>query len=333
MYLGIEIGGTKLQLGLGTGSDPEFVDFLRYDVDASRGAAGIREQIVEGVRRIRERHEVTRIGFGFGGPVDSSAQVVTKSHQIDGWDGFPIGQWCSETFGLPIALANDCDSAALAEARFGAGRSKRTVFYVTVGTGIGGGFVIDGKVQGAGRPAASEIGHMRPGLLATNRGHTVESLASGRGIEALAQATLAGTSRDLDGLLPRPHQQSIQSVAEDRAAFETACSGDLSAINTQVVAELAHQRNATAMAVIDTATNVLGWAIAQVITLLSPEVVVVGGGVSLMGEDLFFKPLRDHVACYVFGPSSESYVIVPAALGEEVVVHGAVALAAASENL
>lgn len=331
MYLGIEIGGTKLQLGLGSGNDASFVEFLRYDVDANRGADGIREQIVDGVKQLQRRHQILRIGFGFGGPINSETQVVTKSHQIEGWDGFPLGSWCREQFGLPIVLGNDCDSAALAEAKFGAGANKRTVFYVTVGTGIGGGFVIDGKVHGAGRPAASEIGHLRPGLGALDRSWTVESVASGWGIAAMARARLTGVARSVDELIPVELRQPSPSADGDRADLLSRCAGDLDRLTSRDVGEAAADGNSTALMILESATSVLGWAIAQVITILAPEVVVVGGGVSLMGERLFFEPLRRSVGQFVFGPSSDSYEILPAQLGEEVVVHGAVALAASGE--
>ena len=120
MYLGIEIGGTKLQLGLGDGSGSELAALERCDVDARRGAAGILEQIESVAAGLLQKHDIQRIGIGFGGPVDSAAGVVTKSHQIAGWEGFPVVRWCRESLGKPAVLGNDCDSAALAEAQFGA---------------------------------------------------------------------------------------------------------------------------------------------------------------------------------------------------------------------
>jgi glucokinase len=101
-----------------------------------------------------------------------------------------------------------------------------------------------------------------------------------------------------------------------------------SALNAKAVADLAASGNSIAQSAIHQATCVLGWAIAQVITLTAADVVVIGGGVSLIGQERFFQPLNREVARYVFPPLANSYSILPAALGEEVVVHGAVALAA-----
>jgi glucokinase len=236
-------------------------------------------------------------------------------------------------------LGNDCDSAALAEARHGAGAGKQTVFYVTVGTGIGGGLVKQGVLHGAGRPASAEIGHLRPGLHADRPEATVESLASGVGIADAAKARLSGEialpfqAELSSGHRRRSHDGDELSTAERwedecrRDLLERA-GGDLEKVTAKLVGQAAADGNQLAVEVLGRSCQVLGWAVAQMITLLAPEVVVVGGGVSLLGEKLFFAPLRDAVRRYVFPPLAESYQIVPAALGEWVVVHGAIALAA-----
>ena len=140
---------------------------------------GIRRQIAQAAKPLIERHRTTAIGFGFGGPVDSRAGRVVKSHQIHGWDAFPLIAWCGEQFGLPAVLANDTDAGGLAEARFGAGRGRRVVFYTNVGSGVGGALVIDGRLYCDGERVTAEIGHVRPGVYADRPDQTVESLASG----------------------------------------------------------------------------------------------------------------------------------------------------------
>jgi glucokinase len=282
---------------------------------------------------------VARIGIGFGGPVDTAAGRVTISHQVDGWRDFELAAWCRRTLGVPAVLGNDCDSAALAEARYGAGAGRQTLFYVTVGTGIGGGFVKQSILHGAGRPASAEIGHLRPGLHADRPDATVESLASGLGIADTARRRLTGEVAvpfpgELPGTRrPRGHGSDEPWVAqrweeECRRDLLERAGGNLENVTARLVGQAAADGNQLAVEVLDRSCQVLGWAVAQMITLLAPEVVVVGGGVSLLGEELFFAPLRDAVRRYVFPPLAESYEIVPAALGEWVVVHGAIALAA-----
>jgi glucokinase len=310
MYLGIEIGGTKLQLGAGDGSGAVLDVLRRFEVDPSKGAQGILADIARTGRELIAARGVTRIGVGFGGPVDCEKQTVVRSFHIQGWDGFPLGSWLKEQFGLPAAIANDADAAGLAEARIGAGAGCRVVFYITVGTGVGGSLIVEGKVHGNG--IASEIGHLRPGLSAADPEQTVESFASGWGIARFVRERLEACREAPDGAC---------------AELLELCGGDPFTLDTRRIAEAARGGNPVAIEGLRRCWRTLGWAVAQVITLTAPEIVVIGGGVSLIGEKLFFAPLREEVDRYVYPPLHNSYAIKPAALGEEVVVHGAIAVA------
>jgi glucokinase len=262
-------------------------------------------------RSLLKRHEVARIGIGFGGPVEPAFGRVTTSHQIAGWDEFPLVQWMQKTLGRETVLGNDCDVAALAEARFGAGRNQNRVFFVTVGTGVGGGFVVGGHSEGTDRPAIAEIGHLRVGLNAGELDGTIEAYSSGRGIERAMRNRLSAPQK-----------------TEEMSELITLCAGDVESLTAKQIVSLASEGNPLAIEVWQQALEALGFGVAQVITLLAPNVIIIGGGVSLSGESLFFTPLRNYVRQYVFPPLIGSYEVVPATLGEEVVLHGALALAA-----
>lgn len=314
MYLGIEIGGTKLQLGVGSGTGRPLAVLERCDVDPIRGAAGIREQLARIGKRLIDQYAVQRVGVGFGGPVDAAKGRTIRSFQIAGWADFPLCDWCQQVFGLPTVIENDSNLAGLGEARFGAGRGARTVFYSNVGSGIGGALVIDGSLYLGGTGAAvAEIGHMRPGPQAAEPAETVESLASGWGIAVAARA-----------LINDPENRLEESAAQLLAKSD----GDPDRLTGKMVVQAALEGNGLAEGIFKQAIRTYGWALAQVVTLLSPNVVVVGGGVTQVGEQLFFTPLREEVDRYVFPPLRGTYKITPAALSEEVVVHGALALAA-----
>jgi glucokinase len=315
-YLGIEIGGTKLQLGVGA-DDGVLAGLWRGAVDVAAGPEGIRRQITVAVPELLAKANLDRslvkgVGVGFGGPVDDRARTVIKSHQIEGWDDFPLADWVSEVVGLPAALGNDADVAGLAEALHGAGKGLSPIFYITIGSGIGGGFIIDGEIyRGVGRGAA-EIGHLRfkqtenwvPGVKSWSPVLlTVEEMASGFGIAN--RARWAGPS---DELLIR-------------------CDGVLEDITAQMAAEAARDGDRFCQELLHSAWDCLADAVCHVIALLCPRRIVIGGGVSLIGEQLLFEPLRRLVAGRVFRPFAGLTDIVPAALGEEVVVHGAIALA------
>ncbi len=341
MFLGIEIGGTKLQLAVGDGQSLKLMALERAHVDAPRGALGILEQIERIGQLLRQKYPIEKVGIGFGGPIDAATGNVQKSHQVAGWEAFPLAAWCREIFQVPVVLGNDCDAAALAEATYGAGRNAKSLFYVTVGTGVGGGLVVGGKLFGQDRPAIAEIGHLRPGLNADRPQMTLEAIAAGPGIAAAAQARVSGVIRASLDLLrqhgPNPGRDRLrqyllhvqEAEREYFADLLERCGGDPDLLTSKMVAQAATEGNEVAADVLLHAIRALGWGIAQVITLVAPEIIIVGGGVSLIGPQFFFDPLREAVAQYVFPPLAKSYRVEPAALGEEVVLHGAIALASA----
>ncbi len=293
-FLGIEVGGTKLQLGVGA-DDGVLAGLWRGAVDAAAGPEGIRRQIAQAVPELLAKANIDRthlkgVGVGFGGPVDDGTRTVIKSHQIEGWDNFPLADWVSEVVGLPAALGNDADVAGLAEALHGAGKGLSPIFYITIGSGIGGGFIIDGEIyRGVGKGAA-EIGHLMVDY-SSNPCRILEETSSGWAIDRHARDVFK---------------------EKHTAAW---------------VADAARGGDPAALKVLSDAWDHLADAIRSVVVLLCPRRIVIGGGVSLMGEDLLFKPLRQKAAERMFQPFAGCYDIVPAALGEEVVVHGAIALA------
>ncbi len=293
-YLGIEIGGTKLQIGVGRG-EGTLTALWRGTVDAFAGADGIRQQITGAIPELLAKSGIARsqlagIGIGFGGPIDDATRSVIKSHQIPGWDGFPLADWIAEITDLPAVLGNDADVAGLGEALFGAGKGLSPIFYMTIGSGIGGGLIVNGEIyRGCGRGAA-EIGH-----LLVDGSSPLEELASGWGIG----------------------QRALRDLGQSW--------------NAKQVATAARQGDLGARKVLHDSWTCLAEGLCHVIALLCPRRIVIGGGVSLMDE-LLFQPLRELVAARVFKPFAECYDIVPAALGEEVVVHGALALARSRQN-
>jgi len=272
MYLGVEIGGTKLQVGV-CDAHGHVRQLDRVKVERRRGRDGILCQLDALVRR---HCRVKAIGVGFGGPVDSATGRVVKSHQVAGWSGFELRRWFEKQFGLPTVLQNDSKCATLAEARVGAGRGQRVVFYTNIGTGIGGGLAVDGQLYN-GQFGSMEVGHTR--LAACTR-RPIVLRRSSQNYRTLATAEELGSGLAIE--------HGVSSIEE--------------------------------------ATRWYGAAIANAITLLNPDVVVIGGGVSLAGAK-FWRPLRQTVRQLVFPPFRDNFKLVPAALGESVVVVGAALLA------
>lgn len=327
LLLGIEIGGTKLQIGLGHG-DGRLLGLRRVAVDATRGAAAIREQIAEESQKVAwladtSRDRVEAVGIGFGGPVDADRGIVTTSHQVSGWEGFALVDWVRREIGLEtIDLQNDADTAGLGEARFGAGAGRSPLLYVTVGSGIGGGLILDGRIyRGAGQ-GAMEIGHLRVGQPVSEAPEampaTLEQVASGWSIAQRVRERVAEALRE---------DPSGGGPLIDLMTDETTGVIELAGITTEVVAMAAEFGDGLATEVLGRASRALAEALAHAATLLAPRRIILGGGVSQIGEDLWLGPIRRELNRRVFPPFRGTFDIVPAALGEAVVVHGALALA------
>ena len=314
LLLGIEIGGTKLQVGLGHG-DGRLLGLRRVAVDASAGAAGILEQVRREADHVAwacdtTRERVEAVGVGFGGPVDAARGVVARSFQVEGWDGFALAEWVRSELGVAaVAVENDAAAAGLGEARFGAGVGHSPVLYVTVGSGVGGGLVVDGRIyRGAGRGAA-EVGHLRVARLDAEGGKhwaELEELASGWAIAAAARERLA---------------------AGQGGVLADLVDGDPAQVTAEVVAMAAALGDPEARWVLDRAVAAMAFGLAQAVALLAPRRIILGGGVSQIGEEGWFSPIRRELDLMVFPPFRGSYDLCPARLGEPVVVHGALALA------
>ncbi len=306
--LAIDIGGTKLAAGI---------------VDAS-GSILARGEVptvaVEGPERVLDRivrlaedlvrspgmsaHAMQRIGIGCAGPVDRQAGLILNPPNLPGWLRVPLVERVEKALGRPAVLENDANAAALGEFRYGAGRGASSIVYLTVSTGIGSGIILDGKIWHGVKDGAGEVGHMTllpdgPLCGCGNRG-CLEALASGPSIARRAREALA---------TGRPSR--LRGVTDFTAAD---------------VVRLAQEGDALAAEVWDKTVRYLGLGVAAIVTILAPERVVIGGGVSQAG-DFLFERLRREVRRRVKLVAVESVPILPAALGPDVGILGAAAVA------
>ena len=296
--LGIEIGGTKLQLVTGESSGRIFAR-RRLMVDKARGGEGIREQIAAALPELLREFQPVAIGVGFGGPVDRASGRIAVSHQIEGWSGFDLAGWLRGLSGLPVTIENDANTAALGEALCGAGRGHGVAFYMNMGSGVGGGLVVDGKIYHGATPGEAEIGHVR----LDKSGVTVEQRCSGWAVDAKISAAC--------------HADATSALAK-------LCTGTNGGEAKFLTAALA-QHCPDARRILDEVAEDLAFALSHVTHLFHPQVIVLGGGLSLVGE-----PLRAAVAAQlpqflmeVFGRGPE---VKLAELGEDAVPVGALLL-------
>ncbi len=299
MLIGIDVGGTKISGGLAD-DDGALKSQIRRSTDrAGRASAGY-EAICEIIEELegeagRQASAVSRIGIGFGGPVDFEAGVVLLSHHVEGWEGFPLRSNLEERFGVPVVIDNDANAGTLGEWMFGAGRGCRDLFYINIGTGIGGGIISGGRMARGAHNLAGEIGHtvvVRSGPRCTcgNFG-CLESCASGEAIG-------------------RRGTESLGRPVSSKELFALAATGDLTArkVLQEVIEDLAH-------------------GIGIIVSLLNPELVIVGGGLSEAPEKYFLEPLRHAYSRYCLNEAGRGLRIEPAQLGYDAGIAGAVALA------
>ncbi len=300
--LAIEIGGTKLQLCLGdeTGTIRHREQLL---VEAGRGAEGIREQIARTLPRMQTAQPIDAVGVGFGGPVDWRTGRICRSHQIAGWSEFELGQWLQQQTGAPVAVDNDANVAALGEARAGAGAGCDPVFYVTLGSGVGGGLVTAGDIYHGAIPGESELGHVR----LDRNGTTLESRCSGWAVDARIREL---KSTEPDGLLAR--LAGNESHGEARHLSAALVQGDRTA--QKLVRELSED---------------LALGLSHVVHLFHPQVIVLGGGLSGIGEPLRAR-VEQALRPFTMDAFAPGIKVRLSKLGADVVPVGALLLAASA---
>ncbi len=297
--LGIEIGGTKLQLVVGQ-EDGVILDRRRFVVDRTAGGEGIRKLIATALAELIALRQPSAVGVGFGGPVDWRNGRIACSHQIAGWHDFQLGEWLHEQSGLPVSVDNDANVAALGEARHGAGRGFNPVFWINLGSGVGGGLVLDGRIYHGASPGEAEIGHVR----LDKAGTLVEQRCSGWAVDQrIREAAALHPGSALAGLIGDAREGEARFLASALAA------GD----------ELAH-------AILSELADHLAFALSHVVHLFHPRVVVIGGGLSLVGEPLN-EAVSDALPHYLMDAFQPGPAVVLAGLKEDSVPVGALVLA------
>lgn len=249
------------------------------------------------------------IGVSFGGPVDARRGLVRLSHHIPGWEETPLRQMLEDEFGAPAAVDNDANVAAFGEWRFGAGQGAASLLYVTVSTGIGGGWVLDGRVWTGADGMAGEIGHVvvRPGgrPCACGKQGCLEAEACGPALAAKAR----------DRLLADPVAGPI---------LARLAGGSPDAVTGELVAQAAAAGDPLALAVLDEGAAMLGAGLGGAINLVNPQRVVLGGGVTKSG-DRWWRIVRETARYHVLPQTRVE--IVPAAMSDDAPLWGAAALA------
>jgi len=305
----VDLGGTNLACAIAARD----CSIIRRTINAAGAGLGSERIIANIEKNIADLIHLSEVGadslagIGVGAPgiVHADQGIVHRAANFPRWQDVPLGRILEERFSLPAFVRHDVDMATLAEKHYGAGRGKDHVVCITVGTGIGMGMILNGRLYRGSRAGAGNLGHMiidkDVAAADDSGGGYLESLAAGPAIRARA---LEAVRQGKDSLL------------------RELCGGELEKIDARMVFEGARQGDGVSARIVRETVYLLGIGVANVINLLSPEIVIVSGGVALAGEILFaalIESVRDHVCAFLRADVD----VVPAELGDSAGLVGA----------
>ena len=313
LFVGVDLGGTKT-LAVLADAQYEVIGQDTAPTAADKSPDDVVDTIVELARTLvrqagHQPAQLAGLGIAFAGLYDVHRDVVDTAPNLPGWEGYPLRRALAERLGVPAFLGNDVSLAALAEHRLGAGRGVRDMLFVAVGTGIGGGLVLGGKLYQGKSGVAGEIGHMalEPDGPVCNCGRRgcLEALASGTALPRLAKRRLECGQASL---------------------LTRLCGGRTETMTGEMVFEAARQGDELAGAVIAGAARSLGSGLANLLNLLNPDMIVIGGGVASEWT-AYIVPAIEHMERTAFPHVVRDASVVPSQLGGLASALGAVALA------
>ncbi len=306
--IGVDIGGTNIKIAL--------VDFegkiiysnttpTRAEMGFEAGVANIKQAIKDLMQETKESAKtIEAIGFGLPGQIDYKAGMVKNLPNIPGWINIPLGKLIEDEFEIPTKLDNDVRCAALGELNFGAGKGCENLICITIGTGIGSGIVLNGKLVRGASNAAGEIGHIKMTL---NKGPLCgcgdhgcfEAYASGPSIVSMAKEFISGGK-----------SAKYKEMATDGI------------ITPYIVAQAALQGDAVSLQIFKQMGEIIGIGLASIVNLLNPEKIIIGGGVADAGE-ILLEPIRKTIEDRAMPIQKEAVKVVPAQLANAAGVIGA----------
>jgi glucokinase len=305
---GIDIGGTKCTVMLGETdlqNKPTVIGKTILQTREYPDPIGMIGRMETELDRLLSLHHVEfsslkSIGISCGGPLDSTSGIILSPPNLPGWDEVPIAKLLNRKYGIPVAIQNDANACALAEWKYGAGQGTKNMVFITFGTGLGAGLILNGKLYSGTNDNAGEIGHIRlaeTGPVGYGKAGSFEGFCSGGGLAQLASA------------LAREKLQSGGKVG-----YCTSLS-ELPSITAQTVARYAEEGDATALEVYHLSGTYLGKGLSVLIDILNPELIVIGSIYERAGK-LLKNAMLEVIKKEALSISAKVCKIVPAQLGD-----------------
>jgi len=302
-YLGFDIGGTKCSISVG-GCDLELHEKIVFPTKVERDPYEVIEEITQNASQLITKYGkeyLKGIGISCGGPLDSKTGIIYSPPNLPGWDAIPLVDIFSEKFGVNVSLQNDANACALAEWLLGSGKGTKNMVFLTFGTGMGAGLILDGRLYTGTNDLGGEVGHVRladDGPVGFAKAGSFEGFCSGGGIAQLAEKIVK------------------EKLADGEKVSFCKDLKNVGNITAKTIAENAQKGDKSAMEIMAISATYLGKGLAILIDILNPECIVIGS-IYTRNED-FFKPIVEKVLAGEAIPGAlEKCRIVPAALGEK----------------
>lgn len=313
LYLGLDVGGTKCSVVVGDASF-SIRQKITFETRTERGYQAILAEFKKNVHSLLpgfSGYRLKRIGISCGGPLDSKKGIIYSPPNLPGWDNVPITRIFSEEFGVETALQNDANACALAEWLMGAGKGTSNMIFLTMGTGMGGGLILNGRLYSGTNDLGGEVGHIRlaeDGPVGFGKAGSFEGFCSGGGIAQLAKKVVSDKLKN---------NQPVQFLSSPDRVNE---------IDTRMVALAAQEGDPVAYEIIRISADYLGRGLAILVDILNPECIVIGS--IYARNEMLFKPLIDKVLQKEAIPGSLGVCqIKPALLGESIGDYAALCVA------
>lgn len=310
--LGVDIGGTKCAVTYGCGTDGH-LDILDKERFATTTCQETVENLIQALHRVMERNglearDVYGMGISCGGPLDSRTGVVMSPPNLPGWDNIHIVKLLSEATGVRAGLHNDANACALAEWTFGAGKGTRNMAFLTFGTGLGAGLILDGKLYAGTNDNAGELGHIRLspfGPVGYGKAGSFEGFCSGGGIRQLAQSAIK-EKLQMGGIVP--------------------WCPDVETVTAKDVAEAMAAGDPLATEIFTTSARYLGIGLSILIDIINPEKIVIGS-IYTRNEEMMRPIMWGMIQKEALPLAAKVCEVVPAALGEAIGDYAALSIA------
>ena len=307
-YLGMDIGGTKCAVVLSEKNSVSVKDKIRFETRVERGYSEIIAELISSALEIMQRNgvsaeDVLACGVSCGGPLNSNTGVIMRPPNLPDWDNVPLAETVSTALGCPCKVRNDADACALAEWQFGAGRGTKNMVFLTFGTGMGAGLILDGRLYSGTCGTAGEVGHIRldaDGPVAYGKAGSFEGFCSGAGIAAMGKKMLA--------------------------IYNGETSIPYNDVTAKTIAEAAEKGDRLAGAIYRRCGEKLGLGLSMLIDILNPERIVIGSIFQRSGH-LLIDSMNEVIKREALPISAECCKIVPAMLGDDIGDYAAIGVA------